>query len=92
MYCKICKYDGRVSTWRYEENGVSGRRCPSCADGTFRKCTRCDFAGPLRDWKFQPTGAPTKWCYKCLDWAKKKSKKIRDAKREVYSDVDEIAD
>ena len=53
MHCKVCEYSGRVSTWRYEENGVSGKRCPSCADGTYRKCTNCDFAVPLRDRKIK---------------------------------------
>ncbi len=84
MYCKVCKYSGRVSTWRYEENGVSGKRCPSCADGTYRKCTRCDNAGPLREWTFKPDGTPTTWCTRCLDWARKKDKKIRDEKRETH--------
>jgi hypothetical protein len=74
QYCKVCKYDGRVSTWRYEEDGVSGKRCPSCADGTFRKCTKCEFAGPLRDWAFKKNGAPTNYCNRCLGRSRAKEK------------------
>jgi hypothetical protein len=71
-YCKVCHYDGRVRTWRYEEDGVSGMRCPSCVDGTFRNCSRCEFAGPLREWTIKPDGTPTKWCNRCLERSRTK--------------------
>ena len=67
MRCNVCKYSGRVRTWRYEEDGVSGKRCPSCVDGTFLKCSRCEFAGPRREWTIKKGGVPTKWCNNCLE-------------------------
>ena len=72
MHCKVCDYSGRVRTWRYEEDGVSGMRCPSCIDGTYINCSRCEFAGPLREWTIKPDGNPTKWCNKCLERSRTK--------------------
>ncbi len=74
MYCKVCDYTARGSTWRIEVDGVPGFRCAKCADGTFRKCGRCSFEGPLREWKLKAGGVPGKWCEKCCDEVKEDDK------------------
>ena len=87
MQCKVCDYSGQVRVWRIEVDGVSSLRCLKCTGVEFNKCTSCDFEGPLSEWKMKK-GVPTKWCNRCLEWARKKSKKIRDDKREDYPDED----
>jgi hypothetical protein len=87
MYCGVCKFvDGRVWQWRYEENGVSGFRCPKCNDPTLRKCGRewCGFWAPLKDWKIKADGVPGKWCERCCEVGRKRDKKVRDEKRESH--------
>ena len=83
MFCKVCKYSGRVRTFRYEEDGVSGFRCPKCTDPTLRKCGRelCSFFAPLKDWKIKAGGVPGKWCEHCCDLAAKKSVRVKERKK-----------
>jgi hypothetical protein len=84
MMCKVCKFfDGRVWQWRYEEDGVSGFRCPKCTHPDLRKCGRefCSFWAPLKDWKIKAGGVPGKWCERCCDIAAKKSVRVKERKQ-----------
>jgi hypothetical protein len=83
MSCKVCKYSGRVRTWRYEGGGVTGKRCPLCADPTLRKCTRCEFTEPLANWKIKKDGVPGKYCEYCCA-AQQRRQNAKDEEEKAF--------